>query len=50
MEKYVVVDWPAIQDFMDHKDYPKEVGFDPEKNIWFVPEHMIRGRFNVANE
>lgn len=25
---------------MEHEDYPEKVGFDPDKNIWFVPEYI----------
>lgn len=36
--KYIKVEWPEIQDYMDNPNYPEECYFDPEKNIWFVPE------------
>lgn len=37
---YIAVTWPEIQDFMEHPNYYEEVYFDPEKNVWFVPEGM----------
>lgn len=38
--KYIAVEWPEIQNYMEHEDYPKKVGFDPDKNVWFVPEYI----------
>lgn len=38
MRKYIEVGWPEIQDYMDKEDFSTEVSFDPEKNVWFVPE------------
>ena len=37
--KYVKVEWPEIQDYMDNSDYPEECYFDPKKNVWFIPEN-----------
>lgn len=44
MEKtiYELVEWPDIQVFMEDYDYKDRVGFDPDKNVWFVPEDMIK--------
>ena len=44
MEKtiYELVEWPDIQVFMEDDDYTDRVGFDPDKNVWFVPEDMIK--------
>ena len=44
MEKtiYELVEWPDIQTFMEDYDYKDRVGFDPDKNVWFVPEDMIK--------
>lgn len=36
--KYIRVDWPEIQDYMDRMDYQEKVGFDSIKNAWFIPE------------
>ena len=36
--KYILVDWPDIQDYMSHPDYNKDCYFDPEKGVWFIPE------------
>jgi hypothetical protein len=38
MEKYIKVEWPEIQDYMDNPDYPEVCYFDPQKNCWFIPE------------
>jgi len=38
MIQYIKVEWPEIQDYMNHPDYQKEVGYDPNKDCWFVPE------------
>jgi hypothetical protein len=41
MEKYYIeVKWPDIQKYENNENF-SEVGYDPEKNIWFVPENMI---------
>lgn len=37
--KYIKVEWPEIQDYMNNKGYPDEVGFDPIQNVWYIPEH-----------
>lgn len=44
MEKtiYELVEWPDIQTFMEDYDYKDRVGFDTDKNVWFVPEDMIK--------
>jgi hypothetical protein len=34
----MLVEWPDIQDYMDNPDYPEKCYFDPNKNVWFVPE------------
>ena len=36
--KYLMVDWPEIQLYMERPDYKKEVYFDPKRNKWFIPE------------
>ena len=36
--KYIKVEWPEIQDYMNNPDYPEECYFDPKKNVWFIPE------------
>lgn len=44
MEKamYELVEWPDIQEFMEDSEFVDRVYFDPEKNVWFVPEDMIK--------
>lgn len=41
-EMYEKVDWPDIQEFMEDDNYADRVYFDPEKNVWFVPEDMVK--------
>ena len=36
--KYVMVDWPDIQQYMEHPDYPEYCYYDPKKDVWFIPE------------
>lgn len=36
--RYILVEWPDIQDYMDNPDYPEKCYFDPNKNVWFIPE------------
>lgn len=38
MKKYIELDWPEIQDYMTNPGYPEEVGFDPQRNKWYIPE------------
>lgn len=44
MEKYILLTWPAIQDFMEDPDYEAEIysACDGEtlEPVWFVPEEM----------
>ena len=39
--KYILVEWPDIQNYMNNPNFKKEVGFDPVKNTWYVPETWI---------
>jgi len=36
--KYIKVEWPEIQEYMDNPEYPEECFFDPNKTVWFIPE------------
>ena len=36
--KYVKVEWPEIQDYMECEGYPNDCYFDPIKNVWLIPE------------
>ena len=36
--KYIKVEWPEIQDYMDNPEYPEECFFVSEKNVWFIPD------------
>lgn len=41
MKKYFKVEWPEIQEYMDYGSYSEECFFDPQKNVWFIPEDWI---------
>lgn len=43
MEKYIAVSWPDIQKFQNNDSF-SEIGYDPEKNLWFVPEEMFNNK------
>lgn len=36
--RYIKVEWPEIQDYMDNPNYSEECYFDSQKNCWFIPE------------
>ena len=40
--KYVKVEWPEIQDYMEIENFQEECYFDPNKNVWFIPEWWER--------
>jgi hypothetical protein len=37
--RYIKVEWPEIQDYMNNPKYSEECYFDPDKNCWFIPEY-----------
>lgn len=40
-ECYKLIEWPEIQDYMDYENFKEEVGFDPVKNVWYVPKWLV---------
>ena len=38
MRKYILVKWPEIQHYMNNPNYVEDCYFDPQKNVWFIPE------------
>ena len=40
-DEYIAVGFPEIQEYMDSPRW-NEVGFDADKNLWFVPKDMIK--------
>ena len=40
-DEYIAVEFPEIQEYMDSPRWD-EVGFDADKNLWFVPKDMIK--------
>ena len=39
--KYIPIDWPEIQEYMDNDGYPDDCYFDPIKSIWLIPEWWV---------
>ena len=44
--KYVKVEWPEIQDYMDNPEYPEECYFDPEKKL-LVYSRLVGNRKRI---
>lgn len=40
MEKYILVEWPDYQFFMDMPGFKERCFFCAEENIYFVPQSM----------
>lgn len=41
MNKYIAVEWPEAQKFQDNEKVDMaEIGYDPIKGTWFVPEEV----------
>lgn len=40
MDKFIEIGWPDIQKYQERNDFYK-AGYDPEKNVWFIPESML---------
>ena len=40
MTKYVVVEWPEYQVFMEHPRFSEECHYCPDSNTYFVPEDL----------
>lgn len=36
--KYITAEWPEIQDYMNRPDFPEKCYYDPNKNMWLIPE------------
>lgn len=39
--RYVSLTWPEIQDYMNHPGYPEECFYDPNKDIYIIPEEWL---------
>ena len=48
--KYIKVEWPDIQEYMDREDYNENCYFDPRKNCWFVPDFWEDPYKNLTEE
>lgn len=47
MKKYIAIEWPEAQKFQDNDEVDmKEIGYDPIKGIWFVPEDIYNKVYN----
>ena len=40
MEKFILVEWPDYQYFMDHPDFETRCYFCADENVYFVPVDM----------
>lgn len=40
MVKYICVEWPEYQFFMDHQRFRDECYYCPDANVYFVPEDL----------
>lgn len=38
MRKYVLVKWPKIQRYMNNPNYSEDCYYDPQRDVWFIPE------------
>lgn len=36
--KFILVEWPEIQNYMNNSDFSENCFFDPQRNVWFVPD------------
>ena len=48
--KYILVRWPDIQDFMNHPEYPNSCYYDPQKEVWFVPERWESDNLGLGGD
>lgn len=39
--KYICLGWPEYQDYMGHKDFYDESGYDPVLDYYYIPEYII---------
>ena len=40
MTKYIAVEWPEYQIFMEHPQFREECYFCPDANLYFIPENL----------
>jgi len=38
MRRYIVVKWPEIQHYMNNPNYSEDCYYDPQKDVWLIPE------------
>lgn len=48
--KYIVIEWPEIQDYMFREDFRENSYFDPAKNVWLIPEVWIDPYAELSDE
>ena len=46
MTKYIAVEWPEYQGFMEHPRFEEECYFCPDSNVYFIPEDMFYEGFD----
>lgn len=39
--KYIALEWPEIQDYMGRQDYGLLSYYDPQKDVYFIPENWF---------
>lgn len=40
--KYILVEWPEIQDYMDNPDYGVLSYYDSQRDVYFIPENWVK--------
>lgn len=48
--KYIKIEWIEIQNYMERPDYPINCYYDPQKNVWFIPENWIDPYCDLSEE
>lgn len=48
--KYIVIEWPEIQDYMFREDFRESSYFDPVKNVWLIPEAWLDPYAGLSDE
>lgn len=50
MEKYVLVEWPEYQHFMEFPDFKERCYYCADENVYFVPQSMYNIEMYGKNE
>lgn len=49
MRKYIIIKWPEIQPYMNNPDYAEDCYYDPQKDVWLIPEDWKEDENSVNN-